>query len=372
MVQTHLNHPSWGALRWALALAVAAATWAAAHSAQARVVPWYLQANSQAAPASIKSEPVQPGASKITVAVIDSGVLKDHPALRGILLPGFDMVSGQRNLRGGRSAVYEPDAREASCGRQITSSSFRTHGTEVASLIAGNGYQNMWGVNPNAQILPIRVFGACGMAPNDMIDGIRWAAGLPVQGAPHNPHPARIINISIAGGTTQCRPALQEAIDQAIAKGAFVVAAAGNNFQRSLAEPANCHGVISVGAVSAENRIERYSALDPRTSIYTTGGGPALRVNRPWADNKLRVATTDTGITGAERLVVADKGVGTSFAAPLVSGFLSLWLSHRPQLRPQDWSHYITDFVRQVQPIDSCADCNPLGLVVHPKIVGAH
>lgn len=363
MVQATLKNK-----RWLIGCALALM---GVYAAQARTVPWYLQADSQAAPASIKSEPVLPGASKITVAVIDSGVLKDHPALRGVLLPGADMVSGQRNLRGGRSVNFEPDARDASCGRQITSSSFRTHGTEVASLIAGNGFQNMWGVNPNAQILPIRVFGACGMAPNDLIDGIRWAAGLPVQGLPHNPHPARIINISIAGGIHQCRPALQEAIHAAIQQGAFVVAAAGNNFQRALAEPANCDGVISVGAVSAENRIEKYSALDPRTSIYTTGGGPALRVNRPWADNKLRVATTDTSLVGDERLVVADKGVGTSFAAPLVSGFLSLWLSHRPQLRPQDWGLYIHDFVRQVQPIESCADCNPLGLVVHPKIVGA-
>lgn len=364
MVQTHLG---WCRSVAALALGLGVVGWGGA--AQARSVPWHLGADNQAAPASIRSEPVQPGQVAITVAVIDSGVLQAHPALQGVLLPGFDMVSGQRNLRGGRSANYEPDERDAACGRNITSSSFRTHGTEVASLIAGNGYQNLWGVNPRAKILPIRVFGACGMAPNDMIDGIRWAAGLPVRGAPINPNPARIINISIAGGSNQCRPALQEAIDEAIAKGAFVVAAGGNNFQRALAEPANCDGVISVGAVSAENRIENYSALDPRTTIYTTGGGPALRVNRPWADNKLRVATTDTGFGGGERLVVADKGVGTSFAAPLVSGFLSLWLSHRPQLRPQDWNQYKNEFVRQVQPIEKCADCTPLGLVVRETLV---
>lgn len=371
MVQTHLNQSMLRSALRVTALTLSVLVLATAQGVQARSVPWYLQASSPAAPASIKSEPVVPGASKITVAVIDSGVLKDHPALRGVLLPGFDMVSGQRNLRGGRSTNFEPDPADSACGRQITSSSFRTHGTEVASLIAGNGYQDMWGVNPNARVVPIRVFGACGMAPNDMIDAVRWAAGLPVQGAPINPHPARIINISIAGGSSQCRPALQEAIDAVIAQGSFVVAAAGNNFQRALAEPANCQGVISVGAVSAENKIENYSALDPRTSIYTAGGGPALRVNRPWSDNKLRVATTDAGLTGAERLVVADKGVGTSFAAPLVSGFLSLWLSHRPQLRPEEWGEYINDFVRQVQPIEKCADCNPLGLVVNPKIVGA-
>lgn len=340
------------------------------HSAHARVLPWYLESNgNQAAPASIQSEAFPPGPTPITVAVIDSGVLSNHPALRGVMLPGFDMVSGQRNLRGGRSPNAEPDAHDASCGASITSSSFRTHGTEVASIIAGNGYEHMWGVNPQAKIVPVRVFGACGMAPNDLADAIRWAAGLAVPNTPVNRHPAHIINISIAGGTNACRPALQAAIHAAIGKGLFVVAAAGNNFQRTLAEPGNCDGVISVGAVSAENHIERYSALDPRISIYTAGGGPKLRTQRHWADNKLRVATNRISQHNTERLVVADKAIGTSFAAPLVTGFLSLWMSHNPGIRPNDWEHYIDTFVRQVPQVDKCTDCNPLGLVVSEHLM---
>lgn len=339
--------------------------------ATARSLPWYLQAEGTAvAPASIESAPIRPGNHRITVAVIDSGVLQDHPALQGALLPGFDMVSGSHNLRGGRSIDSQPDARDAACGKRIVSSSFRTHGTEVASLIAGNGYQNMWGVNPQAKIVPVRVFSACGMNLNDMIDGIRWSAGLPVHGAPRNANPARVINISINGGALQCRPALQNAVNEAIRAGSFVVVAAGNNFHRPLTEPANCDGVISVGAVSADNNIERYSALDPRTTIYTTGGGPALRVNRPWSDNKLRVASIEVTASGQENMVVADKGVGTSFAAPLVSGFLSLWLSHRPNLKPADWEAYIDRFVRNVNPLDKCIDCNPMGLVVRQQLVG--
>lgn len=343
-----------------------------AKSSQAKDALWYLEADSNlAAPASIKSAPIEPGSEPITVAVIDSGVIKEHPALQGVLLPGYDMVAGQRSLRGGRSNNFAPDPRDAKCGRSITSSSFRTHGTEVASIVAGNGYQNMWGVNPQARIVPIRVFGACGMAPEDMIDAIRWAAGLNVNGTSINKHPARVINVSIAGGEAQCRPELQAAINEVVRRGSFVVAAAGNNFQRSLAEPANCEGVISVGALSAENKIANYSALDPRISIYTVGGGPPLRNNMPWSDNKLRVATTEVVPGAQERLVVADKGVGTSFAAPLVSGFLSLWLSHRPGLNPNDWNQYTEQFVRSVPQLAKCPDCNPYGLVVRKEIVRA-
>ncbi len=203
----------------------------------------------------------------------------------------------------------------------------------------------------------------------DMIDAIRWAAGLKVEGIPSNAYPANVINISITGGATQCRPELQKAVNAARKNGTFVVAAAGNNFQKPLAEPANCDGVISVGALSAENKIENYSALDSRTTIYTTGGGPALRVSQPWAHNKLKVATAEPSMLGGERLIVMDKGIGTSFAAPVVSGFLSLWLSLNPNLKPQDWDAHVDSFVRQVPRLEKCADCNPRGLVASDILI---
>lgn len=369
MVQANLNASgapkrSLRRLLWVVGMALVSSP-----AAKADAIPWYLEADNQnVAPASIQSATVTPGTNTITVAVIDSGVIAEHPALKGALLPGYDMVAAQRNLRGERSANFAPDPRDAICGQKIVSSSFRTHGTEVASLIAGNGYDNAWGVNPQAKILPVRIFSTCGMSPEDMVDAIRWSVGLSVAGTPTNTNPAKVINISITGGALQCRPELQKAIDAAIKTGAFVVAAAGNNFQRPLAEPANCEGVISVGALSAENKIENYSALDPRTSIYTAGGGPSLAIHHQWAKNKLRVASAELGIVG-ERLIVADKGVGTSFAAPLVSGFLSLWLSYRPNVGPQDWTLSVDSFVRQVPRLEKCADCNPRGLVVPENIM---
>ena len=71
----------------------------------------------------------------------------------------------------------------------------------------------------------------------------------------------------------------------------FVVAAAGNNFHKPLPEPANCKGVISVGALDAENRIEVYSALDSRTTLYAPGGGKRLSASADWSVNKLKVAS---------------------------------------------------------------------------------
>ena len=370
MVQTLLSFVAYLNLRQSIAHGLHSLLWGLGITltlcldVHASTTPWYIEPSGpETSPASIQSAPIKPGATPIVVAVIDSGVIAEHPALEGVLLPGFDMVAAQRNIRGTRSSNFAPDPRDATCGQRLVSSSFRTHGTEVASLIAGNGYENMWGVNPRARIVPIRIFSTCGMLPEDLIDAIRWAAGLKVEGTPNNQHPAHVINISIAGGVAQCRPELQRAINAARKNGTFVVAAAGNNFQKPLAEPANCEGVISVGALSAENKIENYSALDSRTTIYTAGGGPALRMSQAWAHNKLRVATAELSVSGNERLIVMDKGIGTSFAAPVVSGFLSLLLSFNPNLKPQDWDAYVDSFVRQVPRLEKCVDCNPRGLV---------
>ena len=318
---------------------------------------------SLSAPSAINTITVPPGPHRIVVAVIDSGVISSHPSLSGTLLSGYDMISGDRNIRKKRSNDYSPDPRNSRCGERLVSSSFRTHGTEVASLIAANGQAGMKGINPNAKIVPIRAFGVCGMSIHDMIDAIKWAAGVNVPNAPTNPHPARIINISISGGSKICSPRLQEAIDLALAKNIFVVAAAGNNFNRPLEEPANCKGVISVGAVSADNRVERYSALDSRTVIYAPGGGQRIKNSSNWGVNKLRVATFEQTVVGGEAPVVKEAAVGTSFAAPVVSGYISLWLSHHPNQTPKDWMAMLPSIQRPVPPVDKCPKCVPASLV---------
>jgi len=330
----------------------------------AQELPWHLGSASQAstAPSAINTTAIKPGSQQVVVAVIDSGVLGEHPSLMGQLVPGYDMLSAPNNLRGGRSTDYSPDERDARCGQRLVSGAYRTHGTEVASLIAGNGVDGVWGVNPKSKILPIRLFGACNMSRSDLLDAIAWAAGMPVAGVPDNPYPARIINMSIAGGLSVCGSDLQQLINRVIEKKIFVVAAAGNNFHKPLPEPANCKGVISVGALDAENRIEVYSALDARTSVYAPGGGKRLANDAAWSVNKLKVATYDLNFKGQERATALLRGVGTSYAAPIVSGFVSLWLSHHPDMQPSDFAKELPKFLRTVDPIEKCPDCAPKGV----------
>lgn len=337
-----------------------------AQVAMAQDMPWHLGSLDPAlnAPAAINTARVKAGASEVVVAVIDSGVLPNHPSLQGRVLPGYDMISGANNLRGARSGNASPDERDARCGERIGPSAVRTHGTEVASLIAGNGVEGVRGVNPAAKILPVRLFGACQMSRADLLDSIAWAAGLPVNGVPANPHPARVINLSFAGGKSVCGADLQGLIHTLSKKNIFVVSAVGNTFGKKLVEPANCDGVVSVGAIDAENHVENYSGLDARTVIYAPGGGKRLRGDAPWTSNKLKVATYDVSFLGQEQPVADERGMGTSYAAPLVSGFISLLISNRPEFSPSMFFAELGHYTRSLPAIEKCPECSPRGLAM--------
>ena len=66
-----------------------------------------------------------------------------------------------------------------------------------------------------------------------------------------------------------------------------------------------------------------------------------------------------------EEIPIADlRGMGTSYAAPLVSGFISLLLSNRPDLTPSDFIDKVSKYSRPVKKIDKCPECLPKGLVM--------
>lgn len=270
--------------------------------------------------------------AEVVVAVIDSGVLADQAPLKGRLLPGYDFVSGAKNLKGGRSSDFSPDAADARCDGVNPSPASYTHGTDVASLIASMQQDkgDLSDRHRAVKILPVRLFGACGMSRTDLLDALAWAAGLPVANVPINPHPAQVINLSLAGGRSSCGADLQALVQHLLKKQVFIVAAVGNSYGQKLAEPANCEGVISVGAVDPENRIENYSALDARTVIYAPGRTP--------------------------------HAMGTSYAAPLVSGFISMLLTQQPRMTPADFQALLPQFSKAIKPVAQCPACSPRGL----------
>ena len=305
----------------------------------AQTLPWHLlNPDKSGAPASLDDEVniAHPPQREIIVAVLDTGVRSDHPALKGRVLPGYDMVSGDRSNRGGRTPNYAPEEDNAICPRTGTLTNSPTyHGTEVASLIAGNGDMGVYGVAQNALILPLRLMGACPGSRKDMLDSILWAAGFQVADLPLNKTPAHIINMSLAGNSATCGADLQAVIDRVRKKGIIIVASAGNTFQKSAVEPATCNDVISVGAVNADGTKTFFTAVG-KIDIVTVGGGNRIEGSLHYISNRLMVATYRSNFLGVgEKTATSmEDAIGTSFAAPLVSGALAVYFGRHGTPKP--------------------------------------
>ncbi len=313
------------------------------------------------------------GSASAIVAVLDTGTTP-HPELAGRFLPGFDFVSEAVYANDGNGRDADPSdpgdwvsstdlADAAFSGCTLLDSSW--HGTIIAGLIAAttdNG-QGGAGINRNGGILPVRVAGKCGAALSDIVDGMRWAAGLPVAGVPANANPARIVNISF-GGTNTCGSAYQSAIDELRARGVVVVAAAGNAFSSAVTRPASCGGTVGVAALNRDGFKTHYSnfgAALTATGIATLGGDDA--------DGRWGALLADGGLLGANndgRRGPGNAGYaglyGTSFSTPMVSGALSLMLSVNPALT---WDQLVAGLRAGARPhvssprIGACADSNP-------------
>lgn len=323
--------------------------------------PWYLGING-AWPAALNTAKVNPGNSRITVAVIDSGVSFKHPLLIGKVLHGIDIESsGTQNNWGLREPVDEVDTTpQDGCNVELQESA-KTHGTEVASLIAG-GLSNLeFGVNKRAYILPVRVVGKCNKGRDEnLIKAIEWAAGKSVPGLPINSHPARVINLSMNFPFITCAKKLGELTTKLQQEGVFIVAAAGNNNGGKNSSPSNCPGVISVGSLTSQNTLASYSSMDESITVYAPGGGGDLSDQKfePLGVGSYMAKTDGNGV----RAVIRLGAQGTSYSAPLVAGFISLWLSRNPDLLPEDFLAALELYGRDVPNPKDCKSCNFKGL----------
>lgn len=267
---------------------------------------------------------LQPSTNGLTVAVIDTGILP-HPDLDGRVLPGYDFISDPDRARDGNARDPNPrDEGDWSDGECGTSPSF-FHGLFVAGLIGANTNNGVGiaGIANGVNILPVRVLGKCGGTFEDVLEGMLWASGVRIAGVPANPNPAKVINLSL-GGFGACDQSIQEAIDDALAQGAVVVAAAGNEtLDVADFSPANCSGVIAVGAHSVTGGLASYSNYGRRIDLTAPGG------DLPRTGLMVSLANTGTTVPEEPSYVLAE---GTSFAAPMVSGTAALMLARDPLL----------------------------------------
>ncbi|TYB40882.1 S8 family serine peptidase [Actinomadura chibensis] len=218
----------------------------------------------------------------VTVAVVDTGVNGRIPDMQGVLVPGWDAISGSGDGQVGPSSDLDD-----------------SHGTAMAALIASQGTGTGYvGVAPEAKIMSLN----SNLSVWDK--AIRFAAD----------HGAKVINISQAfaaqGG---CRPEVQQAISYALQKDIVVVAGAGNSGDGAnpSMEPANCAGVLAVGAV--DNKKAAWNATERQP--YVTVAAPGFLVNTVLANGQ-----------------VTDHVAGTSQASALTSAVAALIRSKYPEM----------------------------------------
>ncbi|WP_236895070.1 S8 family peptidase [Clostridium beijerinckii] len=220
---------------------------------------------------------------EINVAVLDTGVDYTHPDLKNRVLKskGYNFVDNNSDTMDDNG-----------------------HGTHVSGIIAANANDNIGiaGIDGtlDVKIIPIKVLDSNGEGDvNDIVKGIKYAAD----------NGADIVNLSF--GANEKSKLIAEAISYAKSKGAFVVAAAGNDNEDSDNISPAGDGAFTVAAMS-------YNYKKASFSDY----GNCIKVSAPGVEI---LSTVPGGYEAWD---------GTSMAAPVATGIAAMVKAEDPNLSP--------------------------------------
>ena len=280
----------------------------------------------------------------VGIAVIDSGISTFHDDLtRGAVATQFpygnQRVTKFVDFVNGQTLPYDDNG----------------HGTHVAGIIAGNGYDSRGqkaGIAPNASLVALKVLDAHGQGTiSNIIAALDWVR---LNAAANN---IKVVNMSVGAGVHESywTDPLTLAAKRVVDMGITVVAAAGNLGKNSLGQPqwgaitapGNAPWVLTVGASSTNGTLTRnddtmagYSSRGPtfvdfeaKPDLVAPGTG-TISLAAPGSTFYLtKAAYLLKGNLTPGYLPYLSLS-GTSMAAPVVSGTVALMLQANPYLTP--------------------------------------
>ena len=220
----------------------------------------------------------------VKVAIIDTGIDKDHA----------DLVD---NLKGGVNFVSKSPAKPADPNKWDDDNG---HGTHVAGIVAARDNEvGVVGVAPEAQLWAVKVLNRNGSGYiSDVIAGINWAVDNGMQ----------VVNMSLGSGSDVA--AMHDAVDAAYAAGVVLVAAAGNSGDgngatNEVSYPARYSSVIAVAATASDDSTPSWSSEGAEVEL----AAPGVSIRSTWNDGLYNTIS------------------GTSMASPHVAGAVALVLA---------------------------------------------
>lgn len=220
------------------------------------------------------------GSSAVKVAVLDTGIDKDHPDLSLKVDQWVNFTASQ------------------------TEDDWAGHGTHTGGIVAAvtNNEIGVAGTGYDVHLLSVKVLNDDGEGAASWIaNGIKWAAD----------NGAKVISMSLGGDSSS---AMRQAIDEAWGKGVVIVASAGNESSPYYSYPAAYENVIAVAATGPNDEIASYSNYGSWVEVAAPGGNGSCGGSDGW--QRCIVSTYPGGQYAGMK--------GTSMACPFVSGLAGL------------------------------------------------
>jgi subtilisin family serine protease len=221
----------------------------------------------------------------VRVAILDTGVETDHPALEGSVEASYEIV---------------PEEGRMTC-RECPGEDPVGHGTACAGIVHEHA--------PEASLLSVRVVGkSAGGTGEQLLYGLHWTI---------NEGKAQVINLSLGTLQSRFQAALHELVDRAYYEGILIVAAGHN--RKLLSYPSNFASLVGVDSASFEHPLSfRFRTGNP---IEVEAHGVYVKAPAPGGNYQ--------------------QWTGTSFAAPHVAALAARLKSQVPDLTPFEFKAFM-------------------------------